>query len=165
MINKGLGSNTEKLKGSDKQTWDFSSSLVTWKGPNKVCFFLCFPTKWVLWKEKNKPLKQIVSLSHKPTGTHFSIFIYSMFLIQNPAQKDCCGIKYHHINLDQNKACLHACLHQTPLRVVPSYRTACAIWLWLCWGGESTFTLIHPFICLPNIGVLKGTLYWKHFNI
>lgn len=33
--------------------------------------------------------------------TPFRIFIYSMFLIHNPAQKDCYSIKYHHITPDK----------------------------------------------------------------
>lgn len=44
-----------------------------------------FLTKRVLVGRKKKHLKQIFfSPSRKPIGTHFSIFIYSMFLIQNP---------------------------------------------------------------------------------
>ena len=81
-------------------------------------------TKRDLLRRKKKHLKQIIyylslPLSQKPIGIHFSIFINSTLLIQNPAQKDCYSIKYHHITLDNNKACLHACLHQTPHRVVP----------------------------------------------
>lgn len=64
-----------------------------------------------LRKRQRKNIFQQVFFSPKPIGLHFSIFIYSLFLIR--------GIKYHGITPDKTESMSPCLSPRTPCRVIP----------------------------------------------